>query len=84
MSSWGQVVEVAPDLAASVQARFEAYGLALLATLRRDGSPRISGVEPLFAHDDLWIGMMPELAARPTTCCATRASRCTARPSTST
>ena len=25
-----------------------------------DGAPRLSGVEPLFAHDDLWIGMMPE------------------------
>jgi pyridoxamine 5'-phosphate oxidase-like protein len=60
MSSWGGVVEVAPDLANAVQGRFEAHGLGLLATLRRDGAPRLSGVEPLFAHGDLWIGMMPD------------------------
>jgi hypothetical protein len=59
VASWGQVTSAAPELAASVQARFEAYGLALVATIRRDGSPRISGVEPLFAHDELWLGMMP-------------------------
>jgi hypothetical protein len=35
------------------------HGLALLATLRRDGFPRLSGVEPLFAMGDLWLGMMP-------------------------
>jgi hypothetical protein len=28
--------------------------------LRRDGSPRISGIEPLFALDELWLGMMPD------------------------
>ncbi|MEA2681773.1 MAG: hypothetical protein QOK05_101 [Chloroflexota bacterium] len=50
----------APELAASVRARFEAHGLALIATLRLDGSPRISGIEPLFALGELWFGMMPE------------------------
>jgi hypothetical protein len=49
----------APELGATVKERFEAHGLALLATLRRDGSPRISGIEPLFALDELWLGMMP-------------------------
>jgi Pyridoxamine 5'-phosphate oxidase len=56
---WADVVRGAPDLAPAIQARFEAHGLGLLATVRRDGAPRISGVEPLFAHGDLWIGMMP-------------------------
>ncbi len=59
MVSWSDVVAAAPELAARVQARFEAHGLGLLATLRRDGSPRISGIEPLFALDELWLGMMP-------------------------
>jgi hypothetical protein len=59
MPSWSDVERAAPELAAAVQARFDAYGLALLATLRRDGSPRISGIEPLFALGDLWLGMMP-------------------------
>src|SRR5438105_6347285 len=60
MPSWSEVVSAAPELAATVQARFDAYGLALLATLRRDGSPRISGIEPLFALGELWLGMMQD------------------------
>lgn len=58
MLSWAAVVDAAPDLAASVRSRFDASGLGLLATLRADGSPRISGVEPLF-DAELWLGMMP-------------------------
>ena len=50
----------APELGALAQSRIEATGLALLATLRRDGSPRISGLEPLFHAGDLWFGMMPD------------------------
>ena len=60
MPSWSNVVAAAPDLAAEVQARFDAHGLGLLATLRRDGSPRISGIEPLFWDGELWLGMMPD------------------------
>lgn len=57
MATWSAVETAAPDLARRVRSRFEDHGLGLLATLRRDGSPRISGVEPLFAAD-LWLGMM--------------------------
>ncbi|MGZ8734920.1 MAG: pyridoxamine 5'-phosphate oxidase family protein [Acidimicrobiia bacterium] len=60
MASWSEVVIAAPELARSVQGRFDAHGLGLLATLRRDGSPRISGIEPLFALGELWLGMMPD------------------------
>ncbi len=42
-----------------MQGRFEEHGLAVVATLRRDGSPRISGIELLFAQGELWLGMMP-------------------------
>jgi hypothetical protein len=59
MASWTDVEAAAPELAATARQRFEAYGLGLLATLRRDGSPRISGIEPLFALGELWLGMMP-------------------------
>lgn len=59
MTSWTDVERVVPELAAAVRERFEAHGLALLATLRQDGSPRISGIEPLFALGELWLGMMP-------------------------
>ena len=59
MASWTEVEAAAPELAATVRQRFEAHGLGLVATLRRDGSPRISGVETLFALGELWMGMMP-------------------------
>ena len=58
MASWTEVAVSAPELAADVRGRFEAHGLALLATVRADGAPRISGIEPLFAGDHLWLGMM--------------------------
>ncbi len=60
MPSWAAVEALAPELAERVKERFRATGLGLLATLRADGSPRISGIEPLFALDELWLGMMLE------------------------
>lgn len=60
MPTWSHVEHAAPDLAQQVRARFETYGLGLLATLRRDGWPRLSGIEPLFAMGELWLGMMPD------------------------
>jgi hypothetical protein len=56
---WTDVARAVPDLATKVQERFEAHGLALIATLRKDGSPRISGVETAFGEGDMWMGMMP-------------------------
>jgi len=58
MASWNGIIEAAPEIAALAQERIEATGLALLATLRRDGSPRISGVEPSFFDGELLLGMM--------------------------
>jgi hypothetical protein len=58
--NWAEVTGAAPELAAKVQARFEAHGLALLATLRKDGGPRIAAVETLFGEGELWLGMMPK------------------------
>ena len=57
--NWRAVADAAPELAAKVRARFEAHGLALLATLRKDGAPRITAIETLFGEDELWLGMMP-------------------------
>ncbi len=57
--NWHEVTEAAPELAAKVRARFDAHGLALLATLRKDGAPRIAGIETLFGEGELWLGMMP-------------------------
>jgi hypothetical protein len=49
----------APELAASARERFDAGRHKVLATLRADGAPRVSGVEITFADGELWLGMMP-------------------------
>ncbi len=51
--------EQASDLADAVRARFAAHTHHTMATLRRDGSPRISGTEVVFAGDELWLAGMP-------------------------
>ncbi len=64
MGSWADFQAAAPELAEAVRGRFEAVGLAFLATLRADGSPRITGIETNFRGDDLLLGMMdPSLKA---------------------
>jgi hypothetical protein len=59
MATWDEVTSECPELADRARARFERYGLGWLATLRRDGSPRVSGIEPFFGDGELWLGMMP-------------------------
>jgi hypothetical protein len=48
----------APELAARARGFLDAYVHKTLATLRRDGSPRISGTEVNFADGELWLGSM--------------------------
>ncbi len=59
MATWQDVEREVPDLAAAVRERFAARKHATLATLRRDGSPRISGTEVEFAEDGVLLGSMP-------------------------
>ncbi|MGW0997260.1 hypothetical protein ACWD5V_29085 [Streptomyces sp. NPDC002523] len=40
MATWKQFEEEAAELAAKVRARFEAHETHVLATIRKDGSPR--------------------------------------------
>lgn len=58
MATWHQSSQDAPDLSGSVRARFEAAKHHVLATLRRDGSPRVSGTEVEFRGPDLTLGSM--------------------------
>lgn len=60
MASWADVSRSAPELAETVRRLFEAHKHKTMATLRRDGSPRISGIEATFEGEDLWLGMMPD------------------------
>ena len=59
MATWSEFEAAAPELAARVRALFDAHGHKTMATLRRDGSPRISGTETQFEDGELWIGSMP-------------------------
>jgi hypothetical protein len=58
MPSFSDFEAAAPELAAAVRARLSASTHLTLATLRRDGAPRISGTECRFEHGELWIGSM--------------------------
>jgi nitroimidazol reductase NimA-like FMN-containing flavoprotein (pyridoxamine 5'-phosphate oxidase superfamily) len=60
MSTWDEVEQAVPALARTVRERFEKYTLGVLATLRRDGSPRVTGIEPGFSDGELWLGMMSD------------------------
>jgi len=50
---------VAGGLGSAARERFDAHRHKVLATLHRDGSPRISGVEATFLDGVLYLGMMP-------------------------
>jgi hypothetical protein len=58
MASWSEVEADAPELTALTRSLFDAHKHKTIATLRRDGSPRISGTEVEFALGDVWIGSM--------------------------
>ena len=58
MASWGEVEAQAPELSARARELFDAYKHKTMATLRRDGSPRISGTETDFKDGELYIGSM--------------------------
>lgn len=58
MTTWRHFATEAPDLAARIRANLDAYTNKTIATVRRNGAPRISAIETHFADDDLWIGSM--------------------------
>ena len=59
MTSWNDVVAAAPDLAGRAQAIMASTTNCVLGTLRADGSPRLSGIDPFFLEGELYIGSMP-------------------------
>jgi len=58
VASWAEIEKAEPQFAARAQALLDARKHKTLATLRRDGSPRISGTETMFVDGDLWVGGM--------------------------
>jgi Pyridoxamine 5'-phosphate oxidase len=59
MASWSELEAEAPALAAVARRYLDLRVHKTLATLRRDGSPRISATEIRFAEGELWLGSMP-------------------------
>ena len=60
MTTWQAFEEAEPEFAARVRQRFEAGRHKTIATLRADGSPRISGIECEFADGELRFGSMSD------------------------
>lgn len=61
--TWQTFTSEAPRIAEVFRRRHAAAGnLCMLATLRSDGSPRISPMEPRVFEDDLWLVGMPGTA----------------------
>lgn len=59
-SSWEGFRSAGSAFADTVRTRFEQYRHHVLATLRKDGSPRVTGLEVDFRFGELWLGMMPD------------------------
>lgn len=55
---WHDLAQSEPRFAALARERLVDPGVLLVVTIRRDGSPRLSPVEPLVLDGDLWLSMM--------------------------
>ena len=59
MVTWAEFCSAEPALAESIRRCFDVRKHKTLATLRADGSPRISGIEVEFDDGQVYLGMMP-------------------------
>jgi hypothetical protein len=55
---WSDIENAQPRLAGLGQQRLLEPGVVLVATIRQDGTARLSPVEPLVMDGDLWLSMM--------------------------
>lgn len=60
MPAWSEIERAEPEFAQRVRALFDARRHKTIATLRADGSPRISGIEAVFQDGELTFGSMPQ------------------------
>ena len=58
MTAWRDVEDAEPEFAQRVRGLFDAHKHKTIATLRADGSPRISGIEAAFERGELTFGSM--------------------------
>ena len=59
MARWQDAERAEPEFAQRVRALFDAHRHKTIATVRADGSPRISGIEAAFENGELVFGSMP-------------------------
>ena len=59
MTAWRDVERAAPEFAQRVRGLFDLHRHKTIATVRTDGSPRISGIETAFEDGELAFGSMP-------------------------
>jgi hypothetical protein len=59
MMRWSDLEDRQPGLAEAGRERLLTPGVVLVATIRRDGTPRLSPVEPFVLDGELWLSMMP-------------------------
>lgn len=57
--SWHDLEHGQPELAAFGLERFQTFGVAYLATIRADGSPRVHPVTPIVGQGHLFLFMEP-------------------------
>ena len=58
MPSWSEIEAEAPDLAKRARGFLEGHTHLTMATLRKDGSPRISGTEIQMRDGEIYFGSM--------------------------
>ena len=59
MASWADFEKAEPEFAERVRRLFDSGRHKTMATLRKDGSPRISGIEVEFGDGEMILGVMP-------------------------
>jgi hypothetical protein len=59
VTTWQEFEQAEPEFARRVRTLFDAHRHKTIATLRADGSPRISGIETAFEGGQLTFGSMP-------------------------
>ena len=60
--TWAELEAAAAEIARLGRERLDQARVALLGTIRKDGSPRISPIEPFFSHGHLLLGAMSRSA----------------------
>lgn len=59
MASWVEFAEAAPEIAGLGLEQFEKFHIAYLATVRKDGSPRVHPISPIVAEGRLFVATAP-------------------------